>query len=197
MSTAGDFTVGLAGDDSDLERIVDLQRRNLAKNLSAGQASADGFVTVEHTMDVLRRMHAMAPSIVARHGENLAGYALVAPLECRSFIPMLEPMFDRLSKLRRGGRPLLEHRTYFMGQVCVDAPFRGRGVFDLLYGEHKRQFSSTFDFVVTEVAIQNARSMRAHERIGFETIDRYRHGTNEWAIVLWDFGRSAGPAPRR
>ncbi len=119
------------------------------------------------------------------------------PLECRPLVSFLEPMFDRLSAVRRNGRPVLEHRTYVMGQICVDAPYRGRGVFDLLYREHKKQFASKFDFVITEVAIENARSMRAHRRIGFETIYRYRGSTNEWAVVLWDFGRSPSPTPPR
>ena len=41
-------------------------------------------------------MHEMAPSFVAMDGAALAGYALVMPVECRSFIPILEPMFERL-----------------------------------------------------------------------------------------------------
>src|SRR4051812_9728411 len=161
------FGIGLAKDDRDLLQILELQKRNLGRSLSPEESSSQGFVTVEHTLDVLRGMHAISPSVVATRDGSVAGYALTLPLECRSFVPMLEPMFDRLSKLRREGRALLEHRTYVMGQVCVDKPYRGRGVFDLLYREHQKQFASRFDFVVTEVAIANTRSMRAHERIGF------------------------------
>jgi len=44
----------------------------------------------------------------------LAGYALVMPVECRSFIPVLEPMFQRLEALG-----LLQRRFYVMGQAQV------------------------------------------------------------------------------
>ena len=83
-----------------------------------------------------------------------------------------------------------------MGQICIDAPFRGQGLFDRMYREHKNQFATHFDFVVTEVAVINARSMRAHARVGFETIDRYRDETNEWAVLLWDFGAASVPRAR-
>ncbi len=90
---------GLVENERDLEQILDLQGANLARNLSADEIAAQGFVTVEHSLDLLKRMHTIAPSIVARDGKSLAGYALVMPLQCRSFIPILEPMFTRLASL--------------------------------------------------------------------------------------------------
>ena len=166
--------------DYELEQILELQRDNLARSLSAEDIASQGFVTVEHTLDVLRRMHAIRPSIVAKEGEKLAGYALVMPVECRSFIPILEPMFERLDSLGIG-----RQRFYVMGQICVGKPWRSRGVFDLLYSAHRRYLGSEYDCVVTEVAIRNTRSMRAHGRVGFEIIDRYRDATDEWALLRW------------
>ena len=86
-------------DEAELAQILELQRSNLARNLDERESAENGFVTVEHTLDVLRRMHALAPSIIAKDGSDLAGYALVMPLECRSFVPVLEPMFRRLEAL--------------------------------------------------------------------------------------------------
>src|SRR5438067_396801 len=144
MLEASAIDVGPVRDERELRQILDLQRRNLMRNLSPEQSAANGFVTVEHTLDLLERMHAVAPSIVARHGQVLAGYALMMPLECRSLTPVLESMLERMSALHHGGRPLLEHRLYVMGQICIDAPYRGRGIFDLLYQEHRRQFAGRF-----------------------------------------------------
>jgi len=168
--------------ERELEEILALQQENLARNLTPGEAAAQGFVTVEHDLDLLRRMHAIAPSIVARESGALAGYALVMPVECRSFIPVLEPMFRRLEKLG-----LFRERFYVMGQVCVAAPWRGQGVFDLLYGAHRRHLRERYDSSVTEVATRNTRSLRAHRRVGFTVIDRYRDATDEWALLRWDW----------
>ena len=178
--------------EEELQQILDLQRVNLARRLSAEELAADGFVTVEHTLDLLKRMHAIVPSIVAREGGSLAGYALVMPVQCRPLIPILEPMFQRLESLGMG-----RDRFYVMGQICVDKRWRGKGVFDLLYQAHRRHLRARFDFSVTEVSMRNGRSMRAHERVGFRVIDRYRDATDEWALLRWDWSdppaRSSAP----
>ena len=168
--------------EEELGQILALQRANLPARLSAEEIAADGFVTVEHTLELLKRMHAIAPSIVAREGASLAGYALVMPVECRASIPILEPMFQRLDALGMSGQ-----RFYVMGQICVGKRWRGKGVFDLLYQAHRRHLRAAFDYSVTEVATRNTRSMRAHERVGFATIDRYRDATDEWAVLRWDW----------
>ena len=164
--------------EAELEQILALQRRNLARNLDPAEAGSQGFVTVEHTIDLLRRMHAIAPSIVAVDGPALAGYALVMPPECRTFIPVLLPMFERLDQL--GARDY-----YIMGQICLDKPHRGKGLFDALYVAHRDHLSGRYRSCITEVAERNGRSMSAHLRVGFAVIDRYRDATDEWALLEW------------
>lgn len=173
-------------DDRELEQILELQRANLARSLSGKEVAAQGFVTVEHTLEVLKRMHELEPSIVAMDGDALAGYALVMPVACRSFIPILEPMFQRLEALG-----VFRERFYVMGQICVARTWRGQGVFDLLYAAHRRYLRPFFDCTVTEVAMRNTRSMRAHQRVGFEVIDRYCDATDEWALIRWDWSEPA------
>jgi L-amino acid N-acyltransferase YncA len=58
-----------------------------------------------------------------------------------------------------------------------------------LYQEHKDVFKYQFKAVVTEIASDNARSLAAHRRVGFETIHTEfdeAHG-KEWQIVAWFF----------
>lgn len=167
-------------DELELGQILALQRENLARHLSRDEVASQGFVTVEHDLEVLRRMHALAPSIVAVEGDALAGYALVMPAECRGFVPILEPMFARLDALG-------VERYYVMGQICVARAFRGTGVFDALYRAHREALSARYDRVVTEIATRNGRSMRAHERVGFTLLERYRDATDEWALVEWNW----------
>ncbi|WNG59543.1 GNAT family N-acetyltransferase [Archangium gephyra] len=168
----------------ELEQILQLQAVNLRDHVSAEQAVSQGFLTVAHTLDVLERMHALAPSVIAKDGETLVGYALVMPVEARAFVPILEPMFQLLETLSWRGRPLSEYRYYVMGQVCVAEAWRGQGVFDALYREHRASYGARFDCTVTEVATRNTRSMRAHLRAGFEPIKTYRDATDEWAVVV-------------
>jgi hypothetical protein len=171
--------VGLAASDRDLEGILALQRANRTP-------TSDGFVTVQHTIEILRTMHALAPSVVARdpHGEVVA-YALTMLVEARALVPILEPMFALIEQLPAGA--LGGTRWYLMGQVAVAASHRGSGVFDALYAAHRTHYRDRFDVLVTEVATRNTRSMRAHERVGFRTVKTYTDPTDEWALIAWSW----------
>jgi ribosomal protein S18 acetylase RimI-like enzyme len=183
MTAPSSLRTCLVTDRSELEQILRLQAANLRDCVSPEQAAREGFVTVAHTLDVLERMHALAPSVIARDGERLAGYALVMPVEVRAFVPILEPMFQLLETLSWRGRPLRELSYYVMGQICVAEDYRGQGVFDALYREHRASYGGRFDCTVTEVATRNTRSMRAHQRVGFEVLKTFRDATDEWAVI--------------
>jgi GNAT superfamily N-acetyltransferase len=166
-------SVGLAESDRDLEGILGLQRASRAP-------TKDGFVTVEHTLDILRAMHALMPSVVARDASGgVVAYALSMPRETRELLPILEPMFAQVD-----GLPIAP-RWYVMGQVAVAPSHRGTGVFDALFAEHRARYGDRFDELVTEVSLRNTRSLRAHARVGFRTVLEYRDGTDDWAIVAW------------
>jgi GNAT superfamily N-acetyltransferase len=171
----------------DLERILALQRDNHRDRVSPEEAQQEGFVTVAHTLPVLEAMHAIAPSVIARDGAALAGYALVMPVEARRLVPLLEPMFQMFERLTWRGRPLADWSYYVMGQVCVARSHRGQGVFDALYREHRASYAGRYDLCVTEIATRNTRSMRAHARVGFEPVTVYRDDQDEWAVVAWDW----------
>jgi L-amino acid N-acyltransferase YncA len=171
-----------AAREGDIPAILRLQRENLEAAVPAGEARDQGFVTVVHDEATLRHMHALAPSVVAEVDGVLAGYALTMLSEARSFVPVLQPMFAQLDRLELG-------RFYVRGQICVGKPFRGSGVFDALYQGHRELYQDRFAEIVTEIALRNTRSMRAHERVGFRVVHRYRDATDDWAVVAWDFGR--------
>jgi hypothetical protein len=186
MTEARDFTACLSNGDSDLNGILALQRVNLRTHVSPEQAAAQGFVTVEHTREILLQMHALGASVVARTGDEVVGYALTMTRECRPLLPVLEPMFARFDELSYGARPLSECSFYVMGQICVAESVRGRGVFDAMYQAHREHFRSRYQLLLTEISARNPRSLRAHARVGFSELTRYRDETDDWVIVGWD-----------
>jgi ribosomal protein S18 acetylase RimI-like enzyme len=172
---------------ADLQAILTLQRQNLKQLVSEDEKQSQGFVTVEHSLDLLQQMHEQAPSILVKEGTQLAGYALVMLTECKELVPELISMFNRFNMLQWKGKLLSEYNYYAMGQICVAKAFRGQGVFDLLYQKHKAVYQDQFDFIITEVSVTNLRSLRAHQRVGFVTIDSYKDHIDEWEVVLWDW----------
>ncbi len=186
MSTG--VTITASNGDADLDGILRLQGLNLRGRVDPATARSQGFVTVQHDRATLARMHAMAPSVVAKRDGEVVGYALVMPVEARSYVPVLEPMFALLESLSFAGQPLTAHRYYVMGQVCVAHAVRGQGVFDALYAGHRRFLATRYDLCVTEISLANPRSLRAHARVGFVEIHRYRDATDDWSVVALDLG---------
>lgn len=183
LAASDGIMVGPANGGSDLAGILALQRQNLRTLLSPEEAHQNGFVTVEHTLEILAQMHALAPSIVARRDAEVVAYALSMPLACRSFLPLLEPMFSLFERLTYSDAPLLSQPLYVMGQICIAAPFRSRGLFEALYAAHRAHFAERYALLVTEISARNGRSLRAHERVGFSTLGRHRDQSDEWVVV--------------
>ena len=171
--------------DEELAQILTLQQANHASSLSKADAARDGFVTVMHSFELLKKMNQAAPQIIAKDGEAVVGYALVMLRSFSDMIPVLQPMFDRLSTIALHNKKITDHSFYVMGQICVDENYRGKGVFDSLYAKHKALNESKYDLCVTSVSTRNKRSMRAHERVGFETVLTFRDQTDEWNILVW------------
>jgi ribosomal protein S18 acetylase RimI-like enzyme len=176
----------------ELQQILDLQEKYLVGNINKEEAQSQGFLTVQHSPELLQKMHSLSPSIIVKDDDAVVAYALVMLRECRELIPALIPMFNTFDNLEyqgveHEGKPLMEYSFYVMGQVCVAAAYRGQGLFDMLYQKHREVYQPKYDFIVTEVATRNTRSMRAHERVGFKTIHTYRDELDHWAVVLWDW----------
>ncbi|MBC7828765.1 MAG: GNAT family N-acetyltransferase [Chitinophagaceae bacterium] len=174
-------------DTVELEQILTLQQQNLVQNIDEIEMQTQGFVTMIHNIDVLQRMHDLAPSVIAKDNGRVVGYALVMLRECRELFPPLEPMFKNFDNLEYRDRPLNDYRFYVMGQVCIDKQYRRTGLFDQLYKKHKEIYENRFDFIMTEVSTRNQRSLRAHERVGFEILNTYSDELDEWAVILWNW----------
>jgi ribosomal protein S18 acetylase RimI-like enzyme len=173
--------------DRELKQILALQQQNLRGRNNENDEKEQGFVTVAHTLGILQQMHSLEPSVIVKDNDILAGYALVMPKECSSIVPELFSLFEGLDKLRYKNRPLGEYHFYVMGQICVAREYRGKGVFDMLYKKHQEIFQKKYDFVVTQIATRNTRSLRAHERVGFKTVKIHTDELDEWAVVVWDW----------
>ena len=181
--------VTLAQTDADLRGILALQQQNLTRNLPIEVQQQQGFVTVEHDPDVLRQMNEAAPHVIAKDGETVVAYALSMLPQFRASVPELIPMFALLDSLSYAGKPLGEQPYYVMGQICVDAKYRGQGIFDKLYHHHRATYSNQYSVFVTDISERNTRSFRAHERVGFRPIHSfYDASLNEsWIVVAWNW----------
>lgn len=170
--------------NTDLGKILELQKCNLPIHISKAEIKHEGFVTLVYDIPTLTIMNAPYPHIVAMDENEIAGYALVLIQEYFHLVPDLEEMINSFENINVEGRELLSMKYFIMGQVCVSKAYRKRGVFRNLYLKMVETMSNDFDIIVTEIARSNVRSMNAHLGIGFQEIgSRIASDGAEWSIV--------------
>lgn len=173
--------------DEELWQINKLNQKNLKANLSLSEQQEQGFVSWLYSFSLLKQLHSLAPSIMVKDQDKVVGYALVTPIEAAGFHPDLQAMINNLENIQYKNKPLSSYQYYVMGQVCIDKDYRGKGVFTMLFEKHEVLYKEKYGLLVTEISTANFRSQKAHENVGFKTIDSYKDPLDEWNVVVWEW----------
>lgn len=186
------LTITTAKTEADLRGILALQQQNLVRNLAPDVQQQQGFVTLQYTLLQMQQMHEAGPSVIAKDGETVVGYAITSASETRAFVPELGTLFDQIDALTYQNKPFNEFPYYVMGQVCVANGYRGQGIFDTMYAHHKTAYQTHYQLLITDIAARNTRSVCAHERVGFRPIARFYEAVagEEWIVVVWDWSEA-------
>ena len=177
----------LVSDEKELEGIKALQTENLRTNISEAEALSQGFLTASYTMEYLRAMNAITPTVIAKDGDIIAGYAMVTTKEVRDGHPLMADLIDTIDRTKYNDKLLIESHYVVVGQLCVAKPYRGMGLVQKLYGHFRDCYTDQFEYLITDVAQANTRSLKAHLKTGFQVIDTLTYGGIGWDIVLWDW----------
>ena len=155
-------------------------------------ATEQGFVTLQYTLDQMRKMHQAGPSVIAKDGDTVVGYVITTLPETRQFVPELANLFSQIDTLTYHNRPLPTYTYYVAGQVCVADGYRGQQLLDRMYQHHHRLYKDRFQLFITDISALNTRSLRVHERIGFQVLQRFYEPTvgEEWVLVVWDWAEN-------
>jgi GNAT superfamily N-acetyltransferase len=183
----------VAKTDEHFNQILTLQKDNLFTFLSEELQSKEGFVFAEHTLAVLKNMATHLPQMVALHNNEVIGYNLAMTSSMQNELPRLTPMFDAFKRCIYKDKPLVDYKFIVGGQVCVDKNFRGRGLLGKLYQETAKRLPAGYEFCITEISSRNVKSLKAHQKIGFEIVDSYDDGKEIWDIVVWDIQKLYHP----
>jgi len=65
------FTI--ATSEEELKQIITLQRKNLTASISTNEKQKEGFVTVQHDIEVLKKMNDTQAHIIAKSGDTVVG----------------------------------------------------------------------------------------------------------------------------
>jgi hypothetical protein len=180
------ITIRFAETEPELQGILDLQAKNAPANLSAVEMQREGFITARHTLPLLTKMASIAPQIIAISDHKVVAYVLSMDTSLSEELPVLKPMFELFKTIDFKGNKLSSYSLVIGGQACIDKSFRGLGILNKLYAAQQR-LHPEHKLCVTEIAVNNVRSMRAHEKVGFQTIHTYTDSNENWNIVVWDW----------
>lgn len=171
----------------ELRQIKDIQKRHQKESIAPELRETAGFVTAEYEISLLEKMHNLLRSIIAKDGDKVVGYALVADHRIIGCHNLLDDLFSQINKLSFDSHPLKDTNYTIVGQLCVDSDYGRRGIAQGLYKKYQESYSGSFDYCITDVDCNNPRSLRTHLRAGFQTIHKIEYGNAEWDIVLWNW----------
>ena len=174
--------------EKELLQIIQLQKKNLPANLSEEEMRKNGFVTVCHSLHDLEKMNGYEHNIIAVDNDKVVAYLLAMTTHSRNDIPVLIPMFDAFNVIEFRSKAIAEYQYIVVGQVCVHKDYRGQGILDECYKTYCNHFKNKYAFAITEIAVDNLRSVAAHARIGFREVHRYAApDQQEWSVVIWEW----------
>jgi len=176
-----------AKDKADLQAILDLQKLNLRKLIGEEEAGKEGFLTAQYTIEMMEQMHQFQPSIIAKEGDKVAGYVIITDKNSFGQHPLLDDLFNSIDQLNYKGNNLKEINYVLVGQLCVAKAYRGTGLVQKMYHYYKDCLKDQYQYLVTDVAQENQRSIKAHLKTGFEIIHSIEYGGIGWEIVIWDW----------
>lgn len=160
----------------ELLQVLSLQKMNLRLAVSELEKVHEGFVTVEHTYELLEQMNSVCAHIIAKDGNKVVGYALSMDPIFKGEIGVLQPMFEELEQ-----RNILDFLV--MGQICIAKSYRKQGIFRRLYTAMQDEYRLQYSHIITEVDAENKRSLAAHLAIGFENICTYHSLGQDWELI--------------
>lgn len=169
-----EFTTATTSDE--LLQILSLQKNNLKSAVSELEKIYEGFVTVEHDYELLKRMNDLCAHVIAKDKDKVVGYALSMDPSFGDDIMVLKPMFHELEE-----RKIKDFIV--MGQICVAKTHRKQGIFRGLYYTMQKTYATTRAQIITEVDATNTRSLGAHLAVGFEKICTYHSFGQDWKLI--------------
>lgn len=165
--------------DIELKQIIALQKENLPRNLTNEEKTKEGFLTVEHSLELLKEMNAVCKHTIVLENGKVVGYALSMHPKFAQEITVLKPMFQEIKKVMPTDTDYM-----IMGQICIARTHRGKGVFRKLYETMKTLMPKNFTKIITEIATKNTRSINAHKAIGFKELKHYWASDKEWSLIV-------------
>jgi L-amino acid N-acyltransferase YncA len=148
----------------DLSAILDLQEQNLRER--------GGALSVRFSRNWFEAVLGDMPIVVARKGGVLVGYLVSSSKAAQSHLPVVQAMLRAYPGASN---------AYVYGPICVAGSERGEGLPGLLMSALRLRLAGREG--VTFIRRDNARSLRAHAKIGMRVVAEFADGDASFVVI--------------
>jgi hypothetical protein len=177
----GDVEYRRAG-TADYDQMVALQEANLVSNLSTDQKS-DGFLSRTFNAAELAAMNEDLCIIVCSDNGEIKGLLATGTTDYNKQFDLPSAMIARYQNAMFAGKSLADWVSFVAGPVVIDKSARGTGAFEGLYNELFLTLPPSYEVAVTLISTTNGRSLKAHEKLGYEKVDRFTWNDLEFDLL--------------
>ena len=174
-------------EDDELIQIAALSMENMSSMIPDDLKEKEGYVTWPYSIEDLRVIHQITPSIVIKDDDKVIAYLIILVSEVREVYQPLKNILKLLGPSSYQDRLFEDYKYYILGQDCVQRDYRGRGLIKLLFDFQKKHLAPRYDLGVSAISVHNPLSQRIHEKLGAQVINVLSTEENTWNIVIWDW----------
>jgi GNAT superfamily N-acetyltransferase len=171
--------------ESDIKNILALQEKYLVTNMPESEKH-QGFVTTPFTVDHIKFEITQDCLFVAEADGKIVAYVFVGTWDFFSQWKIFALMAENLSNLKFENKALDKTTSFQYGPICIDADYRGQGVFEQLFETMRNTLNKRFPVGVTFINKLNKRSFEAHtKKLGLVVVDEFSFNQNEYYTLAF------------
>jgi L-amino acid N-acyltransferase YncA len=168
--------------ESDYSQLEDLQSRNMSSVLNA-EEKADGFLSNSFNANQLAEINANLSVIVCVLEDKVLGFLCASTTKFNMPYALPAAMIAKYPETTYRGKPLNSYTSFLGGPICIERTERGKGIFKGLYQKLFEELPRQYEVVVVLISEENQRSFDAHEKIGFEPINKFQYNQKTFDIL--------------
>lgn len=178
------------GNHADIEGVLDLQEKYLYRNLTAEEREK-GFVTTPFTKSQIEEILEQNGLFVAKNEhEKIVAYVFAADWDYFSQWEIFNFMVSRFPQINYRGIKVSKENTFQYGPICIDIPYRGKALMNKITEAMRLEFVKRFPISLTFINQINKISTHAHQKLGWEIIDRFDFNNNRYITLGLDMTKS-------
>ena len=178
------------GVETDIEGVLSLQEKYLFRNMTEVERKR-GFVTTPFSVKQIEEILKQNGLFVAVNDKDeIIAYTFAADWMYFEQWAIFNHMVSRFPHISFHGNEVSTKNTFQYGPICIDIPFRGIGVMELIIEKMRIEFLKRFPISLTFINQINDVSTRAHKKIGWEIVDRFDFNNNKYIALGLDMHKS-------